>query len=421
MRVLFAVFPATAHLHPITPLAWALQNAGHEVRVVSHPEMAGPISTVGLTPVPLGQTVDPRATAPDIRPQLDRVTRALALTSDSRPWETFSRQVLPALAKYFPAEPAATGHRDMLDDLVEFTRTWQPDLVLWDPAFLPAPIAARLSGAAHARMMWGPDYFAWSRQKFLKRPQPPGAAPVEDPQLALLTPLLERYGMEFDEELLLGQWTVDPLPAALRLPLDTRSVSVRWVPFNGSSAVPEWLHEPPKLPRVCLSLGITERERSKDGQFSISELLGMVAELDIELVATLNSDQMASLDSVPDNVRTVDYLPLNQLLPSCSAIIHHGGYGTYAAAVAHRVPQLITWKEGGESTGTARHVTERGAGLAMDREQFSAAGLKQQLVRILEEPSFKDGAAGLYADALATPAPQEIVPLLERLTAQHRS
>ncbi|MET9519979.1 hypothetical protein [Streptomyces sp. NPDC002994] len=35
MRVLFAVFPATAHLHPITPLAWALQNAGHQVRVVS--------------------------------------------------------------------------------------------------------------------------------------------------------------------------------------------------------------------------------------------------------------------------------------------------------------------------------------------------------------------------------------------------
>ena len=325
MRVLFAVFPATAHLHPITPLAWALQSAGHEVRVVSHPEMAGPISAVGLTPVSLGETVDLKAPAPDIRPRLERVTRALALTSDSHPWRVFSEQVLPALGKYFPAGPPATGHRDMLDDLVEFTGAWQPDLVLWDPAFLPAPIAARLSGAAHARMMWGPDYFAWSRKKFLERPQPPGAEPVEDPQLAVLGPMLDRYGMEFDEELLLGQWTVDPLPTALQLPLDTRSVPVRWVPYNGSSAVPDWLHEQPKRPRVGLSLGITERERAKDGQFSISELVGTVAELDIELVATLNADQLASLDNIPDNVRTVDYLPLNQLLPSCSAIIHHGG------------------------------------------------------------------------------------------------
>ncbi|MDX3645344.1 nucleotide disphospho-sugar-binding domain-containing protein, partial [Streptomyces sp. MB09-02B] len=356
-----------------------------------------------------------------IRPQLDRVARALALPPDSPPWDIFSRQVLPALAKYFPAEPPVPGHRDMLDDLVEFTRAWQPDLVLWDPAFLPAPIAARLSGAAHARMMWGPDYFAWARQKFLERPRPPGADPVEDPQLRLLAPMLQRHGMEFDEELLLGQWSVDPLPTALRLPLDTRSVAVRWVPFNGSSAVPDWLHEPPKAPRVCLSLGVTERERAKDGRFSVSEMLHTVAELDIEVVATLNTEQLARLDSVPGNVRTVDYLPLNQLLPSCSAIIHHGGYGTYAAAVAHRVPQLITWKKDGESTCTARHVTERGAGLAMDRERFSAAGLQQQLIRILQEPSFQDGAAALHADALATPPPQEIVPLLERLTAQHRN
>ncbi|GGK26486.1 glycosyl transferase [Streptomyces camponoticapitis] len=421
MRVLFAVFPATAHLHPVTPLAWALQSAGHEVRIVSHPEMADTISAVGLTPVPLGETVDLTAPAPDIGPQLDRVTRALSLTTDTHLWEILRRRVLPALAKYFPAGPAAAGHRDMLDDLVEFARGWQPDLVLWDPAFPPAPVAARVSGAAHARLMWGLDYFAWARQKFLERPERPGGEPVEDPQVAVVRPMLERYGLEFDEETLLGQWTVDPMPARLRLPLAVRSVPVRWVPFNGSAAVPDWLHEPPKRPRVCLSLGLTARERDKDSEVAISDLLDMVSDLDVELVATLNSSQLASLSGVPDNVRTVDYLPLNQLLPSCSAIIHHGGYGTYAAAVAHRVPQLITWEEGGDAMVTARYVTERGAGLAMDREHFSVDGLKRQLVRILEEPSFQEGAAGLYADSLTAPGPQEIVPLLERLTARHRS
>ncbi|WP_329378931.1 hypothetical protein [Streptomyces sp. NBC_01716] len=211
MRVSFAVFPATAHLHPVTPLAWALQSAGHEVRIVSPPEMADSISAVGLTPVPLGETVDLTAAAPDIGPRLDQVTRALSLTADTHLWEILRRRVLPALAKYFPAGPAAPGHRDMLDDIVEFARGWRPDLVLWDPAFPPAPVAARVSGAA----------------------------PVEDPQVAVVRPMLERYGLEFDEETLLGQWTVDPMPARLRLPLGVRSVPVRWVPFNGSAAVPD--------------------------------------------------------------------------------------------------------------------------------------------------------------------------------------
>ncbi|GAB3955260.1 activator-dependent family glycosyltransferase [Streptomyces sparsus] len=422
MRVLFAVFPATAHLHPMAPLAWALQSAGHEVRVASHPEMADAITAVGLNAVQVGETVDMMAPAPDIRAQLDRITEAVQTSGnpDAQLWEILRRRVLPALAKYFPAEVTEEGSRSVLDDLVDFTRGWQPDLVLWDPAFLPAPVAARAAGAAHARLMWGTDYFAWSRHTLRQLGDRPGVEPLHDPHAALVRPMAERYGIDFDEELLVGQWTVDPMPSHLRLPLDVRYVPLRWVPFNGAAPVPQWLLEPPKRPRVCLTLGLTARERAKGSEVAVSDLLEMVADLDVELVATLDKSQTASLRTVPDNVRTIDYLPLNQLLPSCSAVIHHGGYGTMAAAVAHRVPQLVTWEDGGDAMVTAAYVTERGAGLAMDREQFTVAGLKQQLLRILNEPSFQQAADRLYADMLATPGPHEVVPVLERLTAQHR-
>jgi hypothetical protein len=50
-------------------------------------------------------------------------------------------------------------------------------------------------------------------------------------------------------------------------------------------------------------------------------------------------------DSVPDRlppeVRWFAYVPLRQLLPRSSAILHHGGIGTVAAALAAGIPQLI--------------------------------------------------------------------------------
>jgi len=42
---------------------------------------------------------------------------------------------------------------------------------------------------------------------------------------------------------------------------------------------------------------------------------------------------------VPGNVRLVEFVPLNALLPTCSAVIHHGGPQTVAAALeARRAP-----------------------------------------------------------------------------------
>ncbi|MGH3621528.1 MAG: nucleotide disphospho-sugar-binding domain-containing protein [Sciscionella sp.] len=163
---------------------------------------------------------------------------------------------------------------------------------------------------------------------------------------------------------------------------------------------------------------------ARAGAFPMSELLDMASSLDIELVATLNPAQLASVSRVPGNVRVVDYLPLNQLLPTCSVIIHHGGGGTFAAAVAEKVPQLITPGMGADRVETATYVADRGAGLLgpyLDGADFSVDLLKRQLGRLLDEPSFKDGAAELYDEMTATPSPNDAVPELERLTARHRS
>jgi hypothetical protein len=65
-------------------------------------------------------------------------------------------------------------------------------------------------------------------------------------------------------------------------------------------------------------------------------------------VGTLDVAQTAEAGTLPRNVRATGYLPLDLVLPSCSAVVHHGGGGTFTTAVAERVPQLITPCRSGE-------------------------------------------------------------------------
>ncbi|WP_165984157.1 activator-dependent family glycosyltransferase [Streptomyces sp. YIM 98790] len=426
MRILIAAWPSTTHVFPVVPLAWALRAAGHDLRVACYPSMAEAVAGAGLTAVVLGEGEQlPAKPPPADEAKLDRLAEALALDAyESRIWRFLRHRILPVMRKYFLETERAPGNRPMVDDLVSFARRWQPELVLWDGSFFGAPIAARSCGAAHARLQIAVDYWAWLRQLFRERAASrlPGAG--DDPLTELMRPMARRFGFDADEEMLLGQWTVDPIPEPMRLPVGVRTVSVRPVPYNGNAAVPAWLQEPPVKPRVCLTAGLSGRERHIASGISIGELLGMVADMDIEVVATLNAGQLHPEEKLPDNVRVVEYLPLHLLLPTCSAVIHHGGPGTMGAAIAAGVPQLVTgmltaW-DSGASAPAARYVSERGAGLAVDGDQFSAGTMKHQLARLLAEPSFQAGARRLHDDMLAVPSPVDIVPVLERLTARHR-
>ncbi|MEV0899179.1 nucleotide disphospho-sugar-binding domain-containing protein [Actinoplanes sp. NPDC049802] len=428
MRVLFVVWPGSAHLHPSIPLAWALQSAGHEVRVGSHHSMAATITSLGLPAVAVGDQAQPAkgpgAPYPEAElPKLEGATGLLALDpAQSDPWEIFRHFLLPGIWDFLPPGTPPEHPRPGVDDLVDFTRRWQPDLVIWDPCWPAAAVAAAASGAAHARLLYSQDYFAWTVDRYAAS----AAVDVLDHPLAeALRPVADRYGVELTPELLVGQFSIDTLPDGFGLPTTTRRVPVRMVFTPTQTVLPEWLLEQPQRPRVALSLGLSQREFIEGGWDYIPGLMEAVSTLDIEVVATLNAAQLADLDSLPANVRTVDYLPLNQLLPTCSALVHHGGVGTFASAANHRVPQLITDMEAPVSMkypvapSTAAYVTGRGAGLTLDIAG-SPDAMRKQLELVLTDPSFRQGADRVYEDLLAMPSPVDVVPVLERLTAQMR-
>ncbi|WP_028647193.1 nucleotide disphospho-sugar-binding domain-containing protein [Nocardiopsis sp. CNT312] len=438
MRVVFCLWPNAAHLYPLVPLAWALQAEGHEVRVVSHHALEDKTVEVGLPAVSVGAPdmvpMGPGNPYPEERRHMAELSAALSPSGGDRDtWDVFTHFMLPSIWDFSPMRPSGEDSFTAVDDFVDFARSWKPDLVLWDPCFPAGAVAAAACGAAHARLLWGQDYFGWSRDLFLSSSS---ADEAQEPLAASVRPIAERHGVTVDDELLLGQWTLDPLPEAMRLPTEALTVPVRWVPYAGQTPVPDWLRGKPSRPRVALSLGLSQRMFLKGGWGHVPAILEAVGGLDVDVVATLDSTQLENAD-IPENVRTIDYLPLNQLLPTCDAIIHHGGVGTFAAAASLGVPQLITDTDDdhgvmaapgegmeaskhAESSITAGYVTSRSAGLRLNHRTQDVQDIREHVLSVLKDTRFRSGADRVRSEVLAAPSPASVIATLEALTAMRK-
>ncbi|GAA3234001.1 glycosyltransferase [Dactylosporangium siamense] len=422
MRILFVTAPFRSHLYVQVPLASALYTAGHDVRVAASPEMAANIAATGLTGVPIGPTVpldtEMNAAAQDLA--------VLHLTPDRK--KAHQRD-------YAEEDPAAelaasiAGIRRLFNpdgaihDLVAFADRWRPDLVVWDPFVYSGSVAAATSGAASARLLFGSDGYGQLRTAI--RGSTPGPL-RDDPVRDWLAPILRGYGRDYDERTAVGDCTIFPMPSWVWRPEGVNHLTMRHVPYHGPSIVEPWLSEDLDRRRICVSLGLSHRDTAFGFELQAGVMFDAVADLDVEVVATLSAKQVAGLPRLPDNVRVVEFAPLNVLLPTCSAIVHSGGAGTFAAAVKHAVPQLIVpntyfSEKWWGPLAMANGVEEQGAGIyAGDADQLTADGLRADLLRVLDDGSFAANARRLSAGTRSLPTPNEVVPLLQDLVLRHR-
>ncbi|MFP3961863.1 activator-dependent family glycosyltransferase [Actinomadura fulvescens] len=424
---MFVTTPTKAPGHHRVPLAWALRAAGHEVRLVDRPNLVADITRTGLTAVPIGEALE----ADENIAASDRLREGGGIAADvpdpedlmrieeNRPEKLtydFMHGVLTVMTTtvFRTFSPPTT-----IEELVAYAREWCPDLVLWDPLVFAGPVAAKACGAAHARLLYGLDMVALMRGHYLAAMAERPPEWREDPLEEWLAPWLERYGCSFGEDVVTGQWTIDPVPPSQQLPTGIDYVQMRHVPYNGPAVVPKLLHEAPKRPRVCLSLTLPHPEVTGGDRVPVAALLEVLGGLDIEVVAP-PSPLLRSVE-LPDNVRVVESAPLNELLPTCSVIIHQSDVWTLHTAFAHGVPQLILPGELWDIPMRAVQVREAGIGLTVpDVEHATAGELRALLLRLLNEPSFARNAAGLQRELMSTPAPSDTVARLEALTAQHR-
>lgn len=417
MRVLFATIPEKSHLYCMTPIAWAMRAAGHEVRIASCVEFVDVIAATGMTAVATGSN--------------DSITAAMSENRQSQEeWESANWNELdPAKLTYdneleriqLATYGSAMYNEPMIDDMVEFARSWRPDLVVWDPLTYAGPIVAGVVGAAHVRSLCFADVWVMKRQLFRKLSREVPADLRHDPLAAWLDPRANELGGAFTEEFVTGQLTLDPLPDSLAIATDAPRTPVRFVPYNGPAVVPDWLSTPPERTRICMSLGASNTERYGGDYVSKGEILEALAELDAEVVAALLPAQVKECGPLPGNVRVVESVPLHALLPSCSLLIHHGGFGSYANALVYGVPQLTITTPVADQLHRGAGLEEQGAGLLMATSGATPEGVFERVSRIVSDSAFRDNAARLRDEALDRPAPSEVIPVLEKLVADRRT
>ncbi|MFF3263900.1 activator-dependent family glycosyltransferase [Streptomyces sp. NPDC002932] len=416
MRVLFATIPEKSHLFCMTPLAWAMRAAGHEVRVASCKELSDVVAATGMTAVATG-TNDGINASMHANRDAQEMTELIS-------WNELDPAKLTYEAEAYRAQVVAYAcamfNETMIPDLVEFARVWRPDLVVWDSLTYAGPIVAGVVGAAHVRSLCFADVWVKKREILRELALTVPAAERKDPLAEWLGDRAEEFGGAYSEELTTGQLTLDPLPESLGIVTGAPRAPIRFVPYNGPAIVPDWLRTPPERTRICMSLGASNTERHGGDYVSKGDILAQLAELDAEVVAALLPAQLAELGPLPDNVRAVSSVPLHALLPSCSLLIHHGGFGSYANALVYGVPQLTVTTPLADQLYRGAGIEQQGAGLLLGTDRATPEAVYERASRVLADASFQQNAARLRDEATALPSPAEVVPVLERLARERR-
>ena len=94
------------------------------------------------------------------------------------------------------------------------------------------------------------------------------------------------------------------------------------------------------------------------------------------VVLTPHREQLP--ESLPPHVRHFPFAPLSQILDRCAALVHHGGIGTTAAALAGGIPQVIMPLSHDQPDNAAR-VVRNGWGTRLWPRQFTAQRLTPAL------------------------------------------
>lgn len=148
----------------------------------------------------------------------------------------------------------------------------------------------------------------------------------------------------------------------------------------------------------------------------LQRIIDAAADLPVRLLVTLGGALEPHEVRAVANSVVVASAPHGAVMREAAAVVTHGGHGTVMAALMNRLPMLMI-PHGRDQADNAVRVTERGAGLALERTAGTAE-IRSALARLLGEPAFA-AAARRLGDAVAAEArASTLIEDLEALAAR---
>ncbi len=113
-------------------------------------------------------------------------------------------------------------------------------------------------------------------------------------------------------------------------------------------------------------------------------------------------------------------------MAEAAAVVGHGGFGTTMAALAAGVPQVVLPLFSFDQAINAEHVAAANAGIQLTGGLAAVADLPAALRRVLDDPTFAEGARAIAAEIAALPLVQSFrswnnSPMIARRRLRRRS
>lgn len=379
MRILFSSLGSHGHTYPLLPLAIAAREQGHDVLYAVDPGFHPTVEKLGFTAVKAGLSIW----------EAFREANELHGTPEFRR-DMLRQTAVDAFGSVLP--------RAYLADLEPVLERDKPDLVVFEIinpgaglAALRAGIPAVCHGLGKMDETLVPEAMSDLLLEYVT-------------ELGITLPDGQHYG--------LGSPYLDVFPPSMQdltYLANVERIPMRPIPFAEPGELPDWVSEHAR-PLLYLTFG-TAFANPDLLRTAVAGLSGLDAEV---LVATGPGVEPSALGDVPGNVHVLPWVPQADLLAHADLVLHHGGAGTTAAAMAHGLPQLVV-PQGADQFRNAEIVTNGRFGAQLVGEQFTADAVRELAQKLLRDTEVHVAADAVAAEIAAMPHPDEVVPKLVEL------
>jgi MGT family glycosyltransferase len=128
----------------------------------------------------------------------------------------------------------------------------------------------------------------------------------------------------------------------------------------------------------------------------------------------------AGLGAQPANVLVRQFLPQAALLPACDAVVSHAGAGTMLGGLCHGLPQVCL-PMGADQPMNAAALARTGAGVALGHGERTAAAIRDAVITVLDDPSYRRAAGALQQQIAAMPSADETLGKLLELHSRRKA
>ena len=385
MEFLLGTFGSAGDVHPVLALGSVLQQRGHNVTLMTTPNFADVVADAGLPFIGVG----------DVE-AYERVLNNPRMWDPQRGFEVAARDgFLPLLRPAYAALRQFDPRRTLL---VCTSFIWAARLLQENEGYHLATIQLQPTQFFSARKPpvlggnvipgWLPRPFV---RLFLNTLQARFIDPIVAPDLnafraeLALPPVRRIFGeWQHSPELVVGLFPDWFAPPQADWPPNVRLTGFVTHDRSHDQASPDpaldaFLDAGP--PPILFTAG-TAMRHARDffaNSVAAARRLGRRA-----LLLTQYPEQLP--DPLPEGCATFRYVPFSQVLPRAALLVHHGGIGTAAQALAAGIPQLVM-PHGHDQPDNAQRLVGLGVARALRPKQYSVERAVAALSVLLEDPA----------------------------------